>query len=226
VREWGDVVRQEPADGDTDVLLLGPHPLGPRRLPFPGPVVCRHEATEVFGMLPLDVGQPRAAGEALGRELAHRCQHAEPRSGIDCLDLHKAVPDEGVEQVQDLIVGEAGDVHGGVHRPALDEDREHLQHLLLRSIEQPEAPLDGRAQRALTLRQVRRAGAEGVEAVFEPSEQRTRFQQSRPSRRELDGEGETFQAPADLHDVRRVLLGQGEVVADGLGPVDEQAHGR
>ena len=78
----------------------------------------------------------------------------------------------------------------------------------------------------MTLGKIDRTGTQGVEATSEPSEQCTRFQQPCASRGELDGERQTIEAPADLDDGQRVVLGQGEVVADGLGSIDEQAHGR
>ena len=59
----------------------------------------------------------------------------------------------------------------------------------------------------------------------EPSEQCRRFEQSGARRGELDGERQTVEAPADLDDGARVVVGQGEVVADGPGSIDEQLHG-
>ena len=116
-------------------------------------------------------------------------------------------------------------MHGRVDRPPVGEDRQGGQHVLLRVVEQSDAPFDGRAQCALTLGKIDRAGTQGVEATSEPSEQRTWLQQSGAGRGELDGERQTIEAPADLHDGQRVVLGQGEVVADGLGSIDEQLHG-
>ena len=225
MRQRRDVVGEEPADGDPQVLLLGPQPLGPLGLSFGGPVGVLHERTEVLGVPPLDVGQVGAGGEALGGQLPHRCEHAEPRPGVGRVDVHEAVPGERVEQIERPVLGEIGDVHGRLDRPAVDEDRQGGQHVLLGVVEQPDAPFDGRAQRALALGKIDRAGAQGVEATSEPGEQRIRFQQSGAGRGELDGERQTVEAPADLHDGQRVVLGQGEVVADGLGPIDEQLHG-
>ncbi len=78
----------------------------------------------------------------------------------------------------------------------------------LRVVEQPDAPFDRRPQRALALGKIDRAGTQGVEATFEPSEQCARFQQPCASRGELDGERQTIEAPADLDDGQRVVLGQ------------------
>ena len=97
--------------------------------------------------------------------------------------------------------------------------------MLLGVIEQPDAPFDGRAQRALTFGKIDRAGTQGVEATSKPSEQCIWFQQSGAGRSELDGQRQTIEAPADLHDGERVVVGQDEVIADGLGSIDEQLDG-
>ncbi len=93
-------------------------------------------------------------------------------------------------------------------------------------LEQPDAPFNGRAQCALTLGKIDGAGTQGVETIFEPSEQCTRFEQSSTGRCELYRERQTVEAPADLRNGQCVVLGQGEVVADGLRSVDEQPNGR
>ncbi len=96
--------------------------------------------------------------------------------------------------------------------------------MLFRVVEQVDAPFDGCAERALTFGEIDRAGTQRVEHVLEPSEQRIRFEQSGARRGQLDGERQTVEAPADLDNRERVVLGQGEVVADGLGSIDEQLH--
>ncbi len=177
-------------------------------------------------MPPLDVGQVRSGGKPLGGQLPYRCQHVEPRADVGGVDVHEAVPGEGIEEIERPVFGELGNVHGRVDRPSLDEDRQGGQHVLLRVVEQPDAPFDRRAQRALTLGKIDRARTQGVEATSEPSEQCARFQQPCASRGELDGERQTIEAPADLDDGPRVVLGQGEVIADSLGSIDEQPYGR
>ena len=225
MRQRRDVVREEPADGDPQVLLLGAQPVGPLALTLGGPVGVLHECAEVLGVAPFDVGPVRPGGEAFGGELLYRSEHAEPRSGVGHVDGHEAVPGEHVEQVERPVLGEVGDVHGRFDGPSLDEDRQGRQHLLLGVLQQSDAPLDGRAEGALALGEIDRPGTQGVETTSEPGEQRSRIQQPAARRRELDGERQTVEAPADLRDGHRVVLGQGEVVADGLGPVDEESHG-
>jgi hypothetical protein len=77
----------------------------------------------------------------------------------------------------------------------------------------------------LTLGEIDRTGTQRVEHILEASEQRNRFKQSGAGRRQLDGERQTVEAPADLHDGHRIALGQGKVIADGLGSIHEQLHG-
>ena len=63
-----------------------------------------------------------------------------------------------------------------------------------------------------------------VEAAPEPCEQCIRGQQSDAGGGELDGERQAVEPPADLGHGERVVLGQREVVAHGLGSIDEQLH--
>ena len=167
VREWCDVVREEPADGDPDVLLVGPHALGPLGLSFRGPVGVRHQRAEVPCVPRLDVGEILAVGEALGGELPHGGQHVEPRPGVHRVDGNEAVARQRVEQIERLVLGQTCDVHRGLDLPPVDEDRQRGQHPLLDFFEEPEAPLDRRPQRSLPFGEIDRAGAQGVEAAFQ-----------------------------------------------------------
>ena len=58
----------------------------------------------------------------------------------------------------------------------------------------------------------------------EASQDRVGVQQPGAGCRELDGEREAIQAPADLGDGGRVVLGQREVAADRSGAIDEELH--
>ena len=115
----------------------------------------------------------------------------------------------------------------GIDRPPVDEDRQRGEHPLLGFVEQPDAPLDGRPQRALAFGEIDRAGARarrgcrssrasnaaGIEQSGAGA-RRTRWRAGRPSRRRQIATG------------GGVVVGQREVVADGLGPIDEELHGR
>ena len=131
-------------------------------------------------MPPLDVGPVFAGNKPLGGQLSDGFQHVEPRPGVGGVDLHEAVPGECIQQIERGVFGEIGDSRSRVDRPPVSEDGEGGQHVPLGVLEQPEAPFNGRrAQCALTFGEIDRADTQGVEAISEPIEQCTRFQQSR-----------------------------------------------
>ena len=72
VGERRDVVGEEPADRDAQVLLLDAQSIGPLDLSFRRPADVGHELGEVLGVSPGDVGTGVAGGEPLGGELPHR----------------------------------------------------------------------------------------------------------------------------------------------------------
>ena len=220
-----DVMGEEPADSDPEVAFLGSQSLGPLDMSFSWPVGVLHQRTEVLRVAPLDVRQVRGDGKPLGGELPYGCEHPESRPDNGRIDADQAVPSERVEQIERPIFGEAGNVHGCRDRPAFDKDRQGGEHVLLGVIEQPDAPFDGRAQRALTFGKIHRAGTQSVEATSEPSEQCIWFQQSDAGRCELDRQRQTIEAAADLHNGERVSVGQREVITDGLGAIEEQLDG-
>ena len=138
--------------------------------------------------------------------------------------LHEAVPGECIEQIERRVFRDD-------RRPARPPRRSTRRR----------RPTGWRACAARRHRAARRstrpslaacAGARGgrpgrargVEAAAEPGEQRTWFEQPGAGRGQLDGERQTVEAPTDLHDGQGVVVGQGEVVADGLGAIDEQLH--
>ena len=94
------------------------------------------------------------------------------------------------------------------------------------SVEQAHAPLDGGPQGALALGQVHRTRSQRVERPRQPAQQRVGLEQPGAGGGQLDGQRQALQAPADLRHRRRVVLGEGEVVAHRAGPVDEQRHRR
>jgi hypothetical protein len=175
---------------------------------------------------PLDVGPVGAGTKPLGGQLPDGFQHVEPWPGVGRVDLHEAVPGECIEQIERHVFREIGDSRGRLDRPPVSEDREGGEHVPLGVLEQPDAPFNGRPQCALTLGKVDRAGTQGVEAVSEPSEQSAWSQQSRTGCCKLDGERQTIETPADLRNGPRVVVGQCEVVANGLRSIDEQPNGR
>jgi hypothetical protein len=76
------------------------------------------------------------------------------------------------------------------------------------------APDDGVPQRAQAGRLVARAVGQEQQAVGEAGPQCRGGQDARSGGGQLDGEREAVQAPADVGDVRRILLGHGEAGID------------
>ena len=128
-------------------------------------------AQKYIGVPALDIGPVGAGGKMLGGHFPDGREHAKPRRCAGRIGDDEAVPGEGIEQIQRPVFGEIGDVHGCLDRPGLDEDRQRGQHLPLRVAEQANAPLDGRAQRALARGEIGRAGPQSLEAATEPCKQ-------------------------------------------------------
>ena len=162
---------EEPADRDTQVLLLDTDPVGPFDLSFGGPARVRHELGEVLGVSLRNVRTGAPSREPLGGKLAHRHEHAE--SGFDVVrdDADEAVAGEGVEKIQRLVFRPPADARRGIERPSIREHRQGLRELALLVVEESEAPLDRRPQGALALGEVARSRAQGVENVAESVEQ-------------------------------------------------------
>jgi hypothetical protein len=87
------------------------------------------------------------------------------------------------------------------------------------------APVDRGPQRPLARRGRAAAGGEQREAVGEAVGDLFRRERPDPRRRQLDGEGETVEAPADPVDGGGGFGRQGEVRPPGAGAGHEQAHG-
>jgi hypothetical protein len=78
----------------------------------------------------------------------------------------------------------------------------------------------------LALWQVHRAGPQSVQRPGKPAKEFLGVQQPGAGGRQLDGQGQTLQAPAQLHHRPGVALGQGEIGARRAGAVQKQRHRR
>ena len=136
-----------------------------------GPVAILLEHTEVLRVPTLDIGPVCAGVWTLGGQLPYGCEHAKPRSAAGNVNADETVPSEGIQQIERPLFWLIGDVYSCLDRPALDEDRQHGQHLPHCVGEQPDTPFDGNTQRALTLGEIGRAGTQCLEATVEPSQQ-------------------------------------------------------
>ena len=110
----------------------------------------------------------------------------------------------------------------GVEREPGGEHAEVVQQLALLVGKQAHAPVDRRAHGPVPLGQVACGSGQQGEAAAQSLRDPRRGEDAHLRRRELDGERESLQAPADVGDVGGVLLGHDETGLGGLGAVDEQ----
>ena len=124
-----------------------------------------------------DVRPPRRSrARLLARELADRLEHREPLAAA----AQQAVVDERRERLEHVV---AADRLRGVEREAAGEDREPREEPARVVVEQVDAPLDRRAQRALALGDVARAARQQRQPLLEPREDRGRAREPTPAPR-------------------------------------------
>ncbi len=161
----------------------------------------------------------RVGLEPLLSELPDRLEHVEqPRVGID--PHQQARVDQRGQLVEQLTVAE--DALDGLEVGGAVEHRKPCEEVLLLLSQLLVAPGDGVAQRALPRRRVAGSAGEQRQAAVHALEEGGGRQRAQASRRQLDGEGQPVDAPADLDDGLQVLFVEFEVGADVLGPRHEQ----
>ena len=164
-------MREEPADGDTNVLLVCPQALGP--LACPSGANVRHERTEVSAPL-LDVGEVLAGGEALpaSSRTAPACGTS---AGVNGIDRDEAVPCERVEQIEvRSSVRSATSTAASTVHPSTNTDKVASMRC---SASSSSPKLHSTVARSsLPFWEVDRSAAQCIEASFQPSEQSSRLQ--------------------------------------------------
>ena len=111
---------------------------------------------------------------------------------------------------------------GHLQRPA-GEDRQAAQQALLPLGQQVMAPVDRRAQRALARRRSPATVGQQPEAVVHAGQDLLNSQHPDPGGRQLDGQRNAVQRPAERGDRRKAGRGQGETGTRRGGAVAEQA---
>ena len=106
------------------------------------------------------------------------------------------------------------------------EDRKPLEHALLLRLEEVDAPGDGVVQRARPLGSISCATGRHGQPERELREHRLGGEHPHPGSGQLDGQRQPVQPPTQLGNRRGGLVVEGEIGRDGLGPGDEQLHGR
>jgi hypothetical protein len=155
-----------------------------------------------------EVGLFGTFGEAVLCELADRLEHREPLAA----PAQQAVIDERREGIEHIAANRLR----SIEREAAGEHRQPRKERARVVVEEVHAPLDRRAQRALTLGDVARAARQQRESLLEPRENRGRREDRRLRRGELDRQRQAVELAADLRDLRP---------CNSLRSLDEQRDG-
>ena len=168
-------MREEPADGDTNVLLVCAQALGPSACPSAGQSAFATNAPKCSACR-FSTSARSSLAARRSCELPYRGQHVEPRLGVNGIDRDEAVPCERVEQVEvrSSVRSATSTAASSVH-PSTNTDKVASMPLL-GVVQQPEAPFHGRPQCSLPFWEVDRSAAQCIEASFQPSEQSSRLQ--------------------------------------------------
>ena len=191
----------------ADVRELGLDAVEPRRPTLPEPRLI------VLGerYAPRELPSPHlvagVVGVKLGRRVrTDRLQHREARLRSAC---HRRAGEARVEQ----RLERRGDVRPRrrgrlerLQRGATGECGEHGQHMPRLVIEQPDAPFDGRPERALALGQVGSRPRQERERLAEALGRSLDPQDSHARGRELDRERQSVERPGDPRDALGVRL--------------------
>ena len=176
-----------------------------------------HELEEVVEMPAVDVVGLTRRLELRERVFADRLEHAEARfprgrgSGRDQAGIQERL--EGRRHVEVV----PGDRLDSVERDSSSEGSQHPEDLLRIRIQQVVAPVDRRAQRALALREIRRAAREQGEGLAEALRRSFRPQDTDAGCGQLDRERETVESAADARDRVAVLADELEGREHGAG---------
>ena len=161
-------------------------------------------------------------GRALLRELPNHLEHPEACLAIRILPRAQEALVGQRDQALDRL--EIPDLLGAVDSHAADKRRQRAQQRLLAGLEQPIAPVDGGAQRALTLGQVARTGRQR-QPFRQARLQRARGEHGDPRRGELQRQRQPIQAVADPLDCRPVPIVDAEPGAHRSRSREEQLAG-
>ena len=167
-----------------------------------------------------------AVAELLDRILANRLEHPEARlPGVVGVREHERRVEQRVERTGDVGRRVVDDVLDRLERRGRGEDAERGEHPLGRLVQQADAPVDRRAERALPFRQVGRTSCEEREPPADPLRHPFRPENPDPGGGELDREWKAVERPADARDGRDVVVTQLEARQHGLRARHEHTHG-
>ena len=162
---------ERPGEGGPDVLGFDDHLTEGIRLVGPGQILIeRGHAIEVERGMPLTsahVGP--ACCEHLGGEVAERLEHPKPRgSGAGSITLEQRPLNEVSQDRLSHVLGLVEHRSSGLEGERPSEHGQLRQASLSGVVEQREAPLEHRAEVALSGRGIARPVGEQAEAITEP----------------------------------------------------------
>ena len=167
-------------------------------------------------------GLEQALAAVLPQGLEHVVARFRPRLG---LPPDQALVEERRHEVQGIraeLVGRQRDRVGGLQRPPAAKHREAAEGGPLGRRQQAVAPRHRGMQRPVALRDVASGVREQLEAVFEPAEDRGGRQRLGAGGRQLEGQREAVQAPADPRDVGEGPLVRIEAGRHGARALEEE----
>ena len=126
------------------------------------------------------------------------------------------------EHVVRLDPVSGGDRFGRVEGEATGEHREAAEHELLDRVQERIGPVDRGAQRLVTLQHGAPAAGEEPEPLVEAGQHLRRRHHLEARGRELDGQRDAVETPAQLSDGRSRVAGEDELALGGPGPFHEQ----
>ena len=176
----------------------------------------------VPGVTAVDVRAAVIGVELLQRVLADGLEHQQAGVGARAVAAHELLVDQPFECIE---VG-AGHPLGRLDRRASSEDGEAPERLCLGLAEEPVAPIDRGAQRALPVGRVERTGAEDIQRLAQARIQLLGPEQRGAGGRELDRERQPVEPAADLADGAGIVLAQLEVAVVAARAVGEERAGR
>ncbi len=147
--------------------------------------------------------------EPFARILADGLEETVPaRAGTLAVSHHQRLIDQPRQQIEHVALVDAvaaADLLGGLERPAGGEHGQTAEQLTFDMRQQLVAPVHGRLERPLPRDGCARAAGEQAEPVLQTRLDLLRRQDDDASGRELDGEGNAIEAPAESGDGFRVV---------------------
>src|SRR5258706_9646506 len=167
--------------------------------------------------------------EPFARILADRLQEAVPAlAGELNVNNHEGLADQPRQQIEHVLLVDAvapAYVLSGLERPRGWKHRQPAEQLAFDVRQQLVTPVYGRLERPLSGDGRSRAAGKQAESVLQPRLDLRRRQDDDAGGRQLNGEGNPIEPPADTGDGVRVVRGRLEGRVNGTRALDEKPRG-